>query len=392
VCVAGLPKSGGAATASRYKIAMTIEKKLIPKFEDRVFLGFVVAATLAMLWISWPFLGAILWAVITAIMFAPVHDRLMLKMPRHRNSAAMISLLLVIAIIIVPFIAIGSLLVEEVISTYNRLQTREIDFVAIFDQIRAAIPSSISVYLEKYNVGDLQALQEKVTNVATSGVSLAAQKALNIGQGAFGLAMSMGVMLYLIFFLLRDGRDLTRKISQSIPLARDRKTELFDKFTTVIRATVKGSIVVAIVQGILGGTIFWLLGIQSPLLWGVVMTILALVPAVGSALIWVPVAIYLAITGEYMSAAILAGFGILVIGSVDNFLRPILVGADTKMPDYVILIATLGGLSMMGVNGLIAGPVIAAMFIASWEIFTASRQGDEQSNELAEASKGTQHD
>jgi predicted PurR-regulated permease PerM len=382
------PESGSAVKAKRYKaLIMTIEKKLIPQFEDRVFLGFVAAASLAMLWISWPFLGAILWAVITAIMFAPVHDRITMRMPRRRNLAAMISLLLVIAIIIVPFVAIGSLLVEEVIGTYNRLQSREIDFVAIFDQIRAAIPPSISSYLEKYDVGDLQALQEKVTNVATSGVSLAAQKALNIGQGAFGMAMSMGVMLYLIFFLLRDGRDLTRKIGQSIPLARDRKTELFDKFTTVIRATVKGSIVVAIVQGLLGGTIFWMLGIQSPLLWGVVMAILALVPAVGSALIWVPVAIYLAITGEYLSAAILAGFGILVIGSVDNFLRPILVGADTKMPDYVILIATLGGLSMMGVNGLIAGPVIAAMFIASWEIFTASRQDEEPDNEEIEAPK-----
>ncbi|MFC4293267.1 AI-2E family transporter [Sphingorhabdus arenilitoris] len=361
---------------------MTIEKNPAPQFEDRVFLGFVIAASLAMLWISWPFLGAILWAVITAIMFAPVHDRLMKRMPRRRNLTAMISLLLVIAIIIVPFLVVGGVLIEEVIRTYSQLESRQIDFVAIFDQIRSAIPPSVAAYLDKYDVGDLQALQEKVSNIATTGVSMAAEKALNIGQSAFGLALSLGVMLYLIFFLLRDGRDLTRKIGRSIPLATDRKAQLFEKFTTVIRATVKGSIVVAIVQGFLGGTIFWALGIQSPLLWGVVMTILALVPAVGSALIWLPVAIYLAITGDYLSASILAGFGVLVIGSVDNFLRPILVGADTKMPDYVILITTLGGLSMMGVNGLIVGPVIAAMFIASWEIFTASRHG-EANEELA---------
>ena len=378
-------ESGSAAQATRYKaICMTTEKNLPPQFEDRVFLSFVIVASLAMLWISWPFLGAILWAVIAAIMFAPAHDRMMKKMPRRRNLVALISLFLVIAIIIVPFFAIGGLLVEEVIRTYNRIESKQIDFVAIFDQIRGAIPPSVATYLEKYDVGDLQALQEKVSNIATTGVSIAAEKALNIGQSAFGLAMSLGVMLYLTFFLLRDGRDLTRKIGRAVPLASDRKTQLFEKFTTVIRATVKGSIVVAIVQGFLGGTIFWALGIQSPLLWGVVMTILALVPAVGSALIWLPVAIYLAIIGDYLSAAILAGFGVLIIGSVDNFLRPVLVGADTKMPDYIILITTLGGLSVIGVNGLIVGPVIAAMFIASWEIFTASRYGDEMEEVSAE--------
>lgn len=379
---AGRNTVGAPAHNAYMLMTMTTTEKLAPQFEDRVFLGFVIAASLAMIWISWPFLGAILWAVITAIMFAPVHNRLMLKMPRHRNLVAVISLILVIGIIIVPFVAIGSLLIEEIISTYNRLQSREIDFVAIFEQIQKAIPPSVATYLEKYNLADMGDLQERVTNFVTGGASVAAGQALNLGQGAFGFVMSMGVMLYLIFFLLRDGRDLTRKIGQSIPLQRELKSDLFEKFTTVIRATVKGSIVVAIVQGILGGGIFWYLGIQSPLLWGVVMAILSLVPAIGSALIWLPVAIYLAITGDYSSAAILAGFGAIVIGSVDNFLRPILVGADTKMPDYVILIATLGGLSMMGINGLIAGPVIAAMFIASWEIFTASRQENEDSENV----------
>lgn len=374
------PKSSSAAMINRYRvITMAAKKNLVPQFEDRVFLGFVIAASAAMLWISLPFLGAILWSVICTIMFAPVHNRLLLRMPHRRNLAAFLSLMLVIIIIIVPVIVIGSFLIEEVIVTYNQLQSRQIDFVAIFDRIRAAIPPSVAEMLEKYEMGNMGELQQRVTNFATDGITLAAQRALTLGQGAFGFVMSMGVMLYLTFFLLRDGRDLTRKIGQSVPLHGDRKSELFDKFTTVIRATVKGSIVVAIVQGFLGGVIFWFLDIHSPLLWGVVMIILSLVPLVGSALIWLPVTAYLAITGEYVSAAILGFFGAIVIGSVDNILRPILVGADTKMPDYVILIATLGGLSVIGVNGLVAGPVIAAMFIASWEIFTESRQDDKLS-------------
>jgi predicted PurR-regulated permease PerM len=357
---------------------MPEKKPPLTNFEDRVFLGFVVVASLAMLWVSWPFLGAILWGVIAAIMFAPVNDRLFMKMPTRKNLAATLTLLLVIAVVIIPFFVIGGLLIDEALRTYNQLQTREIDFAAIFDQLRQAIPPSIAQYLQKYNMGDLASVQEKLSSVATSAVRMAATQAVNVGQGAFGFAMALGVMLYLTYFLLRDGRALTRKIGDAIPLQGGRKRELFEKFTTVIRATIKGSIVVAVVQGCLGGFIFWALGIKGALLWGVIMGILSLVPAVGAAIVWLPVAIYLCIVGDYMSAAILAGFGGLVIGSVDNILRPILVGADTRMPDYVILITTLGGISVMGINGFIVGPVIAAMFISSWEIFTESRSNHEE--------------
>ena len=156
---------------------------------------------------------------------------------------------------------------------------------------------------------------------------------------------------------------------------------MFDKFTTVIRATVKGSIVVAIVQGILGGLTFYLLDIHAPLLWGVVMGLLSLVPAIGTGLIWVPVGIYLLATGDTSRGMTLLFIGFFVISMVDNILRPILVGKDTRMPDYVVLIATLGGISVLGINGFIIGPVIAAMFIAAWDIYAedkeaaASREG-----------------
>src|SRR5690606_13847821 len=137
---------------------------------------------------------------------------------------------------------------------------------------------------------------------------------------------------------------------------------------------VKGNIVVAATQGMLGGLIFWALGIQGALLWGVIMAVLSLLPAVGAALIWLPVAIYFLATGAIWQGIVLILFGVLVIGLVDNILRPILVGKDTKIPDYVILISTLGGLSVFGLNGFVLGPLFAALFIACWDLFPSAIQ------------------
>jgi predicted PurR-regulated permease PerM len=216
-------------------------------------------------------------------------------------------------------------------------------------------------------------MRKKLDTVVTSGARVGAAQAVNIGSGAFNFVISLGVMLYLTYFLLRDGRGLTRRIGEAVPMRADTRTALFEKFTTVIRATVKGSIVVAIVQGLLGGLVFAIIGVQAALLWGVVMGFLSLVPAVGAGLVWVPVAIYLFATGAVWQGVVLVAAGVLVIGMVDNVLRPILVGKDTRMPDYVVLIASLGGIAVVGINGFIVGPVIAAMFIAAWGIFRDER-------------------
>src|SRR3546814_4683608 len=145
-------------------------------------------------------------------------------------------------------------------------------------------------------------------------------------------------MLYLVFFLLRDGPELARQTQRLIPLSDDYRRHLLRKFATVVRATVKGNIVIAITQGALGGAMFAFLGIQGALFWGVVMAFLSLLPAVGASLIWAPVAIYCLVVGDFVSGIILTLFGILVIGLLDNILRPILVGKDTKLPDYVVQI------------------------------------------------------
>jgi predicted PurR-regulated permease PerM len=279
----------------------------------------------------------------------------------------------VIAIVIIPAFTIGSLLINEALDTYAQLQSRQIDFSQISRDFEAGIPPTIKGAFERFGFTDFAAIQQKLSSVITSGLKLALGEAVNIGQSAFGFALQLGIMLYLAFFLLRDGRQLSRRIGESVPMYPEQRRDLFDKFTTVIRATIKGSIVVAIVQGALGGLIFWALDIRAALLWGVVMGLLSLVPAVGTGLIWVPVAAYLFATGAIWQGVVLTLCGVFVIGMVDNVLRPLLVGKDTRMPDYVVLISTLGGISVMGINGFIIGPVIAAMFIAAWGIFAQGR-------------------
>lgn len=349
------------------------------QLEERVFLGFVAAATLAMAWIAMPFFGAILWALVAAIMIKPAHRRLVQLMPTHPTTAALLSLFLLIGVVIVPAAWLVSMLIDQAVTIYNSIESRQIDLVKLLRDVERGLPPWMREGLDRMGMVKFEEIQDKLVTGVTEALRIGAGQAVNIGQGAFSLVVQLGIMLYLAYFLIRDSDTLARTIGQRIPLPADQRRRLFSKFTTVIRATVKGSFVVAIVQGTLGGTIFAFLGIQAALLWGVVMGMFSLVPAIGTGIVWVPVAIYLLATGAFMKGIILIIFGVLVIGMVDNLLRPILVGKDTRMPDYLVLIATLGGLSVFGMNGIVVGPVIAAMFMAAWEIFGEERLAQEES-------------
>jgi predicted PurR-regulated permease PerM len=206
------------------------------------------------------------------------------------------------------------------------------------------------------------------------GSNYLATQAFSFGQGTFDFVVSFFIMLYLLFFFLRDGQELTRKIRIAIPLAEPQKRRLQLKFTRVVRATVKGNVVVAITQGALGGFIFWILDIPSALLWAVMMAFLSLLPAVGAGIVWAPVALYFLLSGMIWQGVALGLFGIFVIGLVDNVLRPILVGKDTRMPDYLILISTLGGMAVFGLNGFVIGPMVAALFMSTWALFTGDKK------------------
>ena len=343
-------------------------------FEDRAFLLVVVIVSLLFAWVLWPFSGAILWGTVIAILFAPVQRRLLHGLGQRKTLAALATLALVVVMVILPLTLIAAMLVDEATAAYERIRSREWDVGRYFQQVVAALPPWLAGTLDRFGLAELSAVQERLTTALMQGSQYLAGRALSIGQSTFDFIISLFVMLYLLFFLLRDGEALARRIGAAVPLRGEHQRALVEKFTAVIRATVKGNIAVAAVQGALGGLIFWVLGIRGALLWAVVMALLSLLPAVGAALVWLPVAIYLLATGAVWQGLGLIAFGVLVIGLVDNVLRPVLVGKDTRMPDYVVLISTLGGLAIFGVNGFVLGPVIAAIFIATWDIFALARQ------------------
>ena len=345
-----------------------------PTFEQKAFILLLVLVTIAFFWILLPFYGAVFWAMVLAVVFAPLQERLLQRTGGRGNLAALLTLIICLLVAILPVIFITSAVVAEGTALYEKLESGELDIGSYVTSFVQMLPPSIQEQLDRVGMSDLDGLREQISKGATAGSQYLATKVFAIGQGTFEFFIGFFVMLYLLFFLLRDGKDLVHKIRTTIPLADTTKRRLQIKFTRVVRATVKGNVVVAAVQGALGGLIFWILGIYSPLLWGVLMAFLSLLPAAGAGIIWAPVAIYLMLSGSMVQGIILTAFGVLVIGLVDNILRPILVGKDTRMPDYLILISTLGGLSLLGLNGFVIGPLVAALFVASWNLFGAKKK------------------
>jgi predicted PurR-regulated permease PerM len=348
-----------------------------PELQKKTFLFLLIAVSIAFGWILMPLYGAVFWSVVLAILFAPFYRRLLVAMRQRRNLAALATLLLCLLIVIFPLTLITASLVQEATVVYQNIRSGELNFGVYFQQVIAALPAWMVSLLNRFGLTDYSALQDRLSDGVVQGSQIVAKQAINIGQNTFDFIISFGLMLYLLFFLLRDGGSLVGRIRQAIPLSAEHKRHLFGKFTAVVRATIKGNIAVAAVQGALGGLIFWILGIQGALLWGVLMAFLSLLPAIGAALVWAPVAVYFLLTGAIWQGVTLIAFGVLVIGLVDNVLRPILVGKDTQMPDYVVLISTIGGIALFGINGFVIGPVIAALFIAAWDLFSSAMEAHE---------------
>ena len=350
---------------------------LLP-LHKRAFILLLIAVTAGFGLVLEEYAVAIFWGVVFAIVFAPLHRKLLMRMPNKPTLAALATLLISLVMVILPLSLIGLSLIKETAAIYDRISSGNLSAGSYVEQVFNALPSWLTPWMEKLHLGTLEEIQAKLSNIALQASKLAATKAVGLGQNTLGFVVDFGVMLYLIFFLLRDGKELVARIWAATPLAPEHKRELAIKFITVIRATVKGNLAVAAAQGALGGLIFWILGIQGAVLWAVVMAFLSLLPAVGAGLVWGPVAIYFLATGAVTKGLILAAYGVLVIGLVDNVLRPLLVGKDTKMPDYVVLISTLGGMALFGLSGFVLGPAIAALFMAAWELFATMQEQEEK--------------
>ncbi len=329
----------------------------------------LVLVSLAFVAVVLPFYSAIFWAVVLAIIFFPLHVKLEAGLGgRHPNIAAGLSVLVCVCLVIIPGLIILSSLIQQGNNLYQRIDNGEIDVRRLLQQLQDALPIFLQDRIRTLELTGFAELRDRVSGALMQGGSFFAGRALSLGQNTLQFFVAFGVMLYLLFFLFRDGRSLARAVRTAVPLSEAHTRRFSAKFTSVIRATVRGNVIIAIIQGAIGGVAFWALGVEPALLWGVVMSFLSLLPAVGAALVWIPTAIYLALAGFWLKAVILVAIGVLVIGLVDNFLRPPLVGKETKLPDYVVLISTIGGISLIGINGFVIGPLIAALFIAAWGI------------------------
>ena len=348
------------------------------KQDGRLMRGLLATVTAAFVWILLPLYGTILWAAIIALLFAPLYRRLLPRCRQHATLAALLTLLAALLVVVLPLALVAGAMAREATGLYQRLQSGELNPVLYLRGVFDALPGGVTTLLDRAGLIDFDTLQRRLVAALSQASQFIAAQALGIGQNTFEWVASLFIALYLAFFLIRDGRALVLSLRRAVPLTPVHAQELLDKFSTVIRATVKGNLLVAVIQGALGGLAFWFLDVRAALLWAVLMAFLSLLPAIGAALVWLPVALGLLLTGALWQGLALVAWGVLVIGLIDNLLRPVLVGKDTQLPDCLVMISTLGGMAVFGLNGFVLGPVIAAMFVAVWHMHSVARAAERQ--------------
>lgn len=342
--------------------------------ETMGFTATLVILSIAAIIVIWPFLSALLWALLAAIVFQPLQNWCLRKTGNKTNLAAALALLIIVLVVVIPLLVIGAIVISQASSIYISMEMEEFDVRGFFVALYDALPLRLREMLSSAGYGDFEQVKMKIINAAKESLGLIASQAFSIGSGALAFVLSLAVGLYVTFFLLRDGKDLGAKFCAALPMEPEVSERLCARSVSIVRATLKGSIVVGMVQGALGIITFWIAGVPSAVLLGVLMSLASFIPAIGTALIWVPVALWLILTGAVWQGFVVVISGALVIGMADNILRPILVGRDTGIPDWVILISTLGGIAAMGLSGIVIGPVLIGLFMAAWSIVLEKRE------------------
>ncbi|TCD06502.1 AI-2E family transporter [Erythrobacteraceae bacterium CFH 75059] len=342
--------------------------------ERGAFLVLLAIVTLALITVVRPFASALLFAALAAVMFQPLYNRILLRRPDQRNGAAVATLLIITFAVVIPLMIIGSIVLRQATQIVLAFRDGRIDPAAWLVQLRESLPAGIRTQMAQAGWDNVENLQTQAQEFLSESAGVLATYALSIGGSALGFVLSFAVGLYVLYFLLRDGRRIGRAVIAALPLERDIADLLAERFLSIVRATIKGTVIVGMVQGALGAITFWLVGLPSAVLFGVLMAIMSLVPAVGPAIVWLPAAIWLLASGDWWQGLVVIGSGVGVIGLADNLLRPVLVGRDTGIPDWIVLVTTLGGIATMGLSGIVVGPLIAGLFLACWSILQEQRE------------------
>jgi predicted PurR-regulated permease PerM len=343
------------------------------RFRKGFLLGLVIAITAAFFFVIQDFLMTIFVAAIFSGLAHPLYAALRNGFGGREALASAFTLLVIVLLVGAPFVFVVSIVTGEAV--------RITDNVTPFVTQLINEPGSINVYLDR--VPGIQwlapyrdALVTKAGEAVGSLGRVVVSSLTSTTRGTLALIFDFFILLYAMFFFLMNGRRYLDSILRYLPLRESEQEQMLQRFVSVARATLKGTLLIGIVQGTLGGMMFAILGISGAVLWGLLMIVLSVLPVIGGALVWVPAAITLAVQGAWIKALVLAGFCSLVIGSIDNVLRPRLVGRDTQMSDLLVLFSTLGGIAAFGAIGFIVGPIVAALFVTIWEIFGTAYRDD----------------
>jgi predicted PurR-regulated permease PerM len=325
-------------------------------------------ATAIALYLCWlmvqPFVDVLAWAAVLVVTFYPVHRRLVARTQRPSTSAILSSLLVIITIL-VPLALVTLAFVNEITNVVQKMQANSQGIVDTNTSLIGRLIGWLGHYINLDNFLSQEAIVERLKGMSGT----IASRTLGFVGGLVGIIVEVFFVIFTMYYLFRDGDKIVRALPNFLPLERSQSERILARTRDVISASLYGVLVIALIQGALGGLMFWILGVPSAILWAVVMTFLSMIPMAGSFFVWVPAAIYLAATGHWSKAIILVVWGTLVIGTIDNFLRPKLVGERTKLHELFIFFSVLGGLKVFGVVGIVLGPVVLAITLALLDVF-----------------------
>ena len=331
-----------------------------------ILLVFVLVISAIFLSMVYSFLMVILLAAIFSGLAMPLYRWFERLFRGKKGLSAAMTLLAIAIILIFPLLALLGVVAGQAIKVSSSvgpwIEKRLAEPTTLPDIINS-LPYSGTI--AQYSDEILQRLGEMVGKIST----FLFENISSFTLSTVHMLFMMFVFFYTMFFFLRDGRKFLEKILYYLPLSERDQSRMLEKFTSVTGATIRGTFVIGIIQGTLGGIALGVAGIESAVFWGAVMTVLSIIPVIGSGLVWVPAVIYLYATGEYVAATGLLLFCGLLVSSIDNVLRPTLVGRDTKLHELLIFFGTFGGISLFGIAGFIVGPVVAALFVTVWEIY-----------------------
>jgi predicted PurR-regulated permease PerM len=339
------------------------------QIQRRSLVVLALGTTILFIWIIWDFLLALLMAAILSGMFHPLYRRIARRLGYRRGWAAALTVGGVLLVVIVPIVIFFIMVAQQVIQLSKIARPWVEANAGRFTQLDRLFDRLPQLrVLRPYRDQIMPKLGELASELGSLSVALVTEAARQTAT----FALMLFVVLYAMYFFLKDGKSVLDKMLYYVPLPPEQETRMLERFMSVSRATIKGTLIIGSVQGALGGVSFWVAGINGAAVWGTMMAVLSAIPGLGHALVWVPVTVYLALSGQWSGAIGLFVWNAFVVGSVDNFLRPWLVGKDTELPDIVILVSTLGGLVLFGPLGFIVGPIVAALFVTVWELYGAA--------------------